>query len=64
MCLEDVGTITLPEYFASLLNYILRQIPPITVTMHTHLHGLVSLGLYLYVVDSAYSLDKAHDQTE
>ena len=64
MCLEDVGTIALPEYFSSLLNYILRQIPAITVTVHTHLHSSVSLIFHLWVVDYAYSLDKAHDKTE
>lgn len=37
MCLEDVGRIAFPEYLASFLDDILREIPAVAVSVHTHL---------------------------
>lgn len=37
MCLEDVGRIAFPEYLASFLDDILREVPAVAISVHTHL---------------------------
>lgn len=37
MCLEDVGRVAFPEYLASFLDDILREIPAVAVSVHAHL---------------------------
>lgn len=37
MCLENVGRVAFPEYLAPFLDDILREIPAVTVPVHTHL---------------------------
>lgn len=43
MCLEDVGRIAFPEHLASFLNHILREVPAVTVPVHTHLWTTLAL---------------------
>lgn len=53
MCLENIGRIAFPEYLASFLDNILRQVPAVTVPVHTHLWTPLAL---LYVCSSTATL--------
>lgn len=37
MCLESIGRVAFPEYLASFLDDILREIPAVAISVHTHL---------------------------
>lgn len=43
MRLEDVGRIAFPEYLASFLDDVLREVPAITIPVHTHLWTQLAL---------------------
>lgn len=37
MCLESISRIAFPEYLASFLDDILREVPAVAISVHTHL---------------------------
>lgn len=37
MCLKSIGRIAFPEYLASFLDDILREVPAVAISVHTHL---------------------------
>lgn len=62
MRLENIGTIAFPEYLAPLLHDVLREVPAVTIPMHTHL-DLISDVLYPHYRNATHCLYKAHHKS-
>lgn len=62
MRLENIGRIAFPEHLASLLDDVLREVPAVTVPMHTHL-DLVSPGLDLQYRNATHCLYQTHHKS-
>lgn len=62
MRLENIGTIAFPEYLAPLLDDVLREVPAVTISMHTHL-DLISRGLYLHYRNVTHCLYQTHHKS-